>query len=243
MSHSAGCPSVRAPHSIITYQFNMELADELFSLDLPDGYELVGSNEFEMPGMELPERPTEFRCAEHVITPGQGIGRVRFGMTKAEVIAAWGEPDSAEVFGGLTAEQQKAMNEMEQQAKDEDWDNYRINREMDRIVRSVKSFIRAGEGLQYRSLGIHVIVRDDRGVQGFTCSRKTSLYQMFSGATDRRVSMNSTLADVKRVYGEPTETNEPQGMLIVVFKDDGLNFTFGSDGKMNEIGVNPTPAQ
>ena len=66
---------------------------------------------------------------------------------------------------------------------------------------------------------------------------------MFGGATDRRISMNSTLADVKRVYGEPTSTFEPEGALIVVFKEKGLNFTFGADGKMKEIGVNPTKNQ
>ena len=57
-------------------------------------------------------------------------------MTKQEVIAVLGEPDSVEQFGGLTEEQQKAMDEMERKATDENWERYRFNREMNRIVRS-----------------------------------------------------------------------------------------------------------
>lgn len=233
----------RQPRSVVTYQFNVELSDALFSLDLLEGYKLVDSADFQMPGMELPNRPADFNASNYVITPGQGIGAVRFGMTKQQVIAVLGRPDSAEQFGGFTAEQQKAMDEIERKAKDENWDMYRVNRESARIMRSVKSFERAGEGLFYRSLGFWVSVRDDTGVQGFTCSYQTGVFQMFGGMTDRRISMNSTLADVKRVYGEPTETFEPKGSVIVTFKELGLDFTFGDDGKMKEIGVNRTKTQ
>ena len=37
------------------------LSDDLFSLDPPEGYRLVNSDEFQMPGMELPGRPAEFQ--------------------------------------------------------------------------------------------------------------------------------------------------------------------------------------
>jgi outer membrane lipoprotein-sorting protein len=233
-------PTRRPPRSVVTYQFNVELSDALFSLDPPAGYKLVDSADFQMPGMELPKRPADFHASNYVITPGQGIGAVRFGMTKEEVIAVLGKPDSAEQFGGLTAEQQKGMDELERKAKDENWDTYRVNREMNRVVQSVKSFVRAGDGLFYRSLGFWISVRDDTGVQGFTCSHQTSVFHMFDGKTDRGISMNSTLADVKRVYGEPTATFEPKGSVIVTFKELGLDFTFGDDGKMKEISVNRT---
>jgi outer membrane lipoprotein-sorting protein len=230
----------RPLRSVVTYQFNVELSDALFSLDPPEGYKLVDSADFQVPGMELPNRPVDFNASNYVITPGQGIGAVRFGMTTQQVIAVLGKPDSFEQFGGFTAEQQKAMDELERKAKDEKWDSYRFTREANRIVRSVKSFERAGEALFYRSLGFWVSVRDDTGVQGFTCSYQTGVFQMFDGKTDRGISMNSTLADVKRVYGEPTETFEPKGSVIVTFKDLGLDFTFGDDGKMKEIGVHRT---
>jgi len=232
--------AVRPPRSVVTYQFNVELPNALFSLDLPEGFKLVDSADFQMPGMELPNRPADFNASKYVITPGQGIGAVRFGMTKQEVIAVLGKPDSAELFGGFTTEQQKAMDEMERKAKDENWDSYRVNREMNRIVQSVKSFERAGEGLFYRSLGFWVSVRDDTGVQGFTCSCQTSVFQMFGGMTDRRISMNSTLADVKRVYGEPTAAFESKGSVLVTYKELGLEFDFGDDGKMEQISVNRT---
>ena len=55
--------------------------------------------------------------------------------------------------------------------------------------------------------------------------------------------MNSTLADVRRVYGEPSETHEPNGMVIAVYKALMLSFTFGVDGKMKEISLYPLKDQ
>jgi len=66
---------------------------------------------------------------------------------------------------------------------------------------------------------------------------------MFDGKTDRGISMNSTLADVKRVYGEPTATFESKGSVVVTFKELGLDFAFGNDGKMEQICVNRTKDQ
>ena len=233
-------PTRRLRKCVVRYQFNVDLSDNLFSFDLPEGYKLVDNDEFQMPGFELPSRPANFHSSDYVIVPSEGVGMVRFGMTKSEVIAVWGEPDSAELFGGFTEEQQKAMDELHRKSNEENWNRFRINREMDRIVSSVKSFVRAGEALMYRSLGMMVMIRDDTGVQAFTCSHRTGIYQPFGGATDQRISMNSTLADVKRVYGQPTSTYEPQDALVVVYTELGLNFTFGNDGKMKEIRVDRT---
>ena len=242
-SADAPMTEVRLRRTDVKYQFDVEISDDLFSLEMPDGYQLVQGENFEMPGMELPDRPAGADASNYVITPGQGIGRLHFGMTKQEVVAVLGEPDSVEQFGGLTADQQQAMDEMERKAKDENWDTYKLNREMNRMVNSSDKFVRAGDALFYRSLGFWVSVRDDNGVNGFTCSHKTGVFQMFAGTTDRGISMNSTLADVRRVYGEPSETHEPNGMVIAVYKDLMLSFTFGVDGRMKEISLYPLKDQ
>jgi len=227
----------RPPQMVVAYEFNVDLADKLFSLDPPEGYQLVDSDEFEMPGRPVPEPPQNLDASDYTIVPGRGIGRARFGMTKQEVIAVLGEPSQTELFGEPSADEQAAFDELSRKAEEEDWDEFRLNRELQRLATAKESFRRSGEALMYSALGFHVMVSDDEGMNAILCWPKGSAFREFVGTTDRGVSMKSARADVDRAYGEPTTATETDGWVSLDYGELGVSFSFDPQGAMKQIQV------
>ena len=77
-------------NSVATYEFNVEIADDAFSLS-PAGYTIVDP----LKSQEVENTPTTVRKEpeELLILPGEGVGPVKFGMSREEVNALLGEPD------------------------------------------------------------------------------------------------------------------------------------------------------
>ncbi len=75
--------------------FDKKLDEKLFSFDVPEGYKLrVEGN-----AAALPAAPADPQIKEPIVTPGVGIGAAKFGMTRAEVEKALGQPDATEPQG------------------------------------------------------------------------------------------------------------------------------------------------
>ncbi|MCA9171877.1 MAG: hypothetical protein KDB23_29615 [Planctomycetales bacterium] len=77
-------------NSVATYEFNVEIADDAFSLS-PTGYTIVDplkSREVENTSTTLKKEVEDLS-----IIPGKGVGPVKFGMSREEVNALLGEPD------------------------------------------------------------------------------------------------------------------------------------------------------
>jgi outer membrane lipoprotein-sorting protein len=74
--------------------FDQALDAKPFALEAPAGYTLKSSGTAEFP---IP--PADPALRELVITPREGIGPVRFGMSRAEVEKALGKADGAEEVG------------------------------------------------------------------------------------------------------------------------------------------------
>ena len=80
-------------HMTVEFRFNTFLAPSLVLLSPPDGYELGDYRD--LSALQLPPlAPSDPNATtEFLIEPGVGIGDVRFGMTKEQVVEALGLPD------------------------------------------------------------------------------------------------------------------------------------------------------
>ncbi len=232
---SAGSVMPRPLRSTASYEFNAELSDELFSLEPPAGYKLVDVSDFVWPGHELAETPDDIDPANYVLFPGQGIGSAHFGMSKAEVIDALGRPDEVTLLGDASASEKEARRQIEQKAKEENWDRFRLQRELERQHRMRQPYIASSDVLRYYSLGFHVIVRRDTGLQEIMCWPKSSAYREFIGKTDLGISMASLPPDVRRVYGEATETVEGESGLSLYYGRLNFGFSFDENGAMQTM--------
>lgn len=70
------------------FEFDVPLDDALFDMTIPAGYKLVG-----VP-LEKLRTPTPEEVKKLVIKPGVGIGDVKFGMARDQIVEVLGEPDS-----------------------------------------------------------------------------------------------------------------------------------------------------
>ncbi len=69
-------------------QFDVSLDDTAFDLEIPEGFTVVG-----LTADQLKAPPDEKQAAKLTIVPGVGIGSVRFGMSRDEIVALIGEPE------------------------------------------------------------------------------------------------------------------------------------------------------
>ena len=76
------------------FVFDQELDPKLFSFDVPDGYKVrkEGTAAF-------PDAPKDANLRDLVVTPRVGIGPVKFGTKREEIIKLLGEPDGSKEMG------------------------------------------------------------------------------------------------------------------------------------------------
>ena len=72
-------------------EFDIRLDDSLFDMTVPEEYTVVGLSED-----ELGPPPDEEEASRLTIVPGVGIGDVKFGMSREEIVARFGEPEVAQ---------------------------------------------------------------------------------------------------------------------------------------------------
>jgi len=69
-------------------EFDVPLDDALFDMSIPPGYTVVG-----IYPDEVKPAPSEAEAAKLTIVPGIGIGEVKFGMSREQIVAILGEPE------------------------------------------------------------------------------------------------------------------------------------------------------
>ena len=77
----------RAVATISNFKYNIELKDSLFALVPPDGYTVVTE------GSPPKGRTDRWPPEKLLLTVGEGIGPVKFGMSKEQVAKMFGEPE------------------------------------------------------------------------------------------------------------------------------------------------------
>ena len=69
-------------------EFDVPLDDALFDMTIPSDYTVVG-----LSSGQLKPPPSAQEAAELTIVPGVGIGKVKFGMSRKQIVAVLGEPE------------------------------------------------------------------------------------------------------------------------------------------------------
>lgn len=69
-------------------EFDVALDDKLFDMTIPPDLEVVG-----LTADQLKPGPSEEEAAKLTIVPGDGIGAVKFGMSREQIVAILGEPE------------------------------------------------------------------------------------------------------------------------------------------------------
>ena len=69
-------------------EFDVALDDALFDMTIPADYKIVG-----LTPDQLKPPPSKEEAAKLTIVPGVGIGQVKFGMSRKEIVAILGEPE------------------------------------------------------------------------------------------------------------------------------------------------------
>lgn len=69
-------------------EFDVPLDDALFDMTIPSGYTVVG-----LTPNQLKPAPGKQEAAKLTIVPGDGIGTVKFGMSREQIVAVLGEPE------------------------------------------------------------------------------------------------------------------------------------------------------
>lgn len=84
----AGGGDADEPLILDKIEFDVPLADSLFDMTIPADFAVVG-----LAADELQPPPTKEEAVKLTITPGEGIGEVKFGMTREQIVAILGEPE------------------------------------------------------------------------------------------------------------------------------------------------------
>lgn len=232
----AGNAAYRMPPCVSTYEFNVEIAADAFSMN-PAGYKIVDFREFQAPWHEPRELPDGIRPDQLIITPGKGVGAVEFGMSLEQVIEVFGKPDEEMVVGGLTKDEEVALDELHKRANAENLDVFELNRESRRILNLQPQRVIKREGLRvhYYLLGLDIAIDDKHGVTDFICNARLPLFANFAGKFENGVSMDSSADDVKRQFGKPTREYRGQGHSGMFFEDSRVGFNFNENAAMMQI--------
>jgi hypothetical protein len=78
----------KAAKLIDEIEFDVRLDDDLFDMTIPAGYTVVG-----LARDQLKPPPNKAEADKLTIVPGVGIGAVKFGMSRKEIVAILGEPE------------------------------------------------------------------------------------------------------------------------------------------------------
>ena len=86
-SVSNGNKGSKAKATLSSFEYDRELEDSLFALVPPDGYNVIWT------GRPPRQRSVPWPAERLVLSVGEGIGPVKFGMSREQVIDRFGEPE------------------------------------------------------------------------------------------------------------------------------------------------------
>ena len=205
------------------FVYNQHLDESLFVIDAPDGYLTVDNRPDKL---DEEQRKEDLGALE--IKPLEGIGPIRFGMSKDEVIELIGLPDATKVW--------KPRDHLayERRLKDPKFavQHDSLRKRIEKIKQS--EHLRVGvETLKYNSSGFEVRLLPSVGVIGFTCNTQEAQgfrVRDFKGQTKEGLGMLASRKTIEEVYGKPDDSHgvyEYDHMLL--YGRLGLTFQLKND--------------
>lgn len=197
-------------------QFDEPLPDELFALTPPAGFAVTTI------GVPPADRKEIFR-SPLVATPNVGVGPLKFGMAREEVVRRLGKPDAEEIVTPRVPVSKRTSN-------------------IDGIERpagAVLTVLTKLHTLQYNALGLRLTVEAEEGLRGIQCFGQETLgpqARTFTGATDKGIRIGSPREAVAKAYGEPEESSSTRGS-IWKYEALHLEFSFSSEGTVRTISL------
>jgi len=173
----------------ITYDdmhFDIPVSDMMFSI--------VPPADFVVTTVGTPPADRKEPFAEPlVVTPNVGVGPLKFGMLRAEIVRLLGKPDSETVSLPMVPITDKTS-------------------EIDEVPRprgATLVVLTELHILKYNGLGMLLTVEATEGLRGIHCFGQDSLgaeVRTFRGATAEGIRIGSSIEDILKAYGKPNET-------------------------------------
>ncbi len=215
------------------FVFDRQFDESHFDTTPPAGYTVESSV------TERPSHPDEKALAPLVVSPLIGIGPVRFGMSKEEVIRLLGKPEAIERKKfGEPVQYQRLLKDPKFQEQRES-----IEKGIERWKQSPE--YRVGwEVLEYNSRGFQLSVMPHRGLSTISCQTQGAhgfLVQDFRGKTKEGIAMGASQDEIEKVYGKSPPSPYPKtGKFVHLLYDElGLHFTL-RDGALSSFVASPS---
>ncbi|HEY3964024.1 MAG TPA: sigma-70 family RNA polymerase sigma factor [Planctomycetaceae bacterium] len=169
-------------------KFDEPIADEMFSVVPPAGYAVTTIGTPPADRKDLFAEPL-------IVTPNIGVGPLKFGMPRAEIIRLLGQPDE-ETFHVP---------------------NFTVSDDTDQVDDKVRPkgaalvVLTEFHFLHYDGLGFRLTVEARDGLTGIQCFGQDSLGpqgRTFRGATAEGIRVGSSVQDVLKAYGKPDEQSD-----------------------------------
>jgi outer membrane lipoprotein-sorting protein len=151
------------------FKYDVALEDSLFDLTPPEGYAVTTK------GSPPKRRSDPWPAEKLLLTVGEGIGPVKFGMSQEQVVELLGEPEER-------GEPKQLVGRGGSTWEAEGW---RYNSQ--------------GLWIGFSSLP------EPGGLSSITCRPGNFTSQGFQGKTSEGIGLGSSPEDVRRAYGDPTE--------------------------------------
>lgn len=215
--------------------FDTRIDESLFDTTPPAGFSVDSSGLAQVEREPLPPL---------VLVPKVGIGDVRFGMSKEEVIRILGQPDI------LVRQKRGEPVHLEQNLRNPALLDKESIREMIRAWKASPEYLVGYDMLKYSSSGLWICVYPDRGLLSITAQSQRSSGGRaadFAGKTKEGIALGAGIEDIEEVYGKrqldfasrAMRTKAGAGGLF--YPELGLTFTL-FDGELSQICAVPVQA-
>ncbi len=223
----------KTQETLSDFVFDRQFDESHFDTTPPAGYTVESSV------TERPSHPDEKALAPLVVSPLVGMGPVRFGMSKEEVIRLLGEPEaitrrkpdlSAAYQGAL-----KTVKSEEQRAS--------LKKVIEKLKESPE-YRQGWETLEYNSRGFQLSMMPHRGLSTISCQTQGAhgfLVQDFLGKTKEGIAMGASQEEIEKVYGKSSHSLLPKtGKFGYLFYDElGLHFVL-RNGALSSFVASPS---
>jgi outer membrane lipoprotein-sorting protein len=205
------------------FVFDAPLDESLFAITPPPGYTIERHL--------LPKNPSPATDdLSLVISPETGIGPVRFGMSREEVVRALGKPDSS----STSESTMPAQADTGLYSKPQTYVTTTLDYSSRGFSLNLSSSFRV-EGTTYPGYGL-------LSIRVFNEVDQAPTFRDFQGKTREGIRLGATPDDVLKVYGEPDNKIENGSFKGLSYLKFGWSFEF-RHGKLAAISLNsPLPA-
>jgi outer membrane lipoprotein-sorting protein len=193
--------SNRCTATCSNFKYNIELEDSLFSLTPPEGYAVTAH------GTPPTRRSEPWPTERLLLTVGEGIGPVEFGMSREQVLELLGEPE----------EKKEPRQHVREGAPPWETESWYYNSQ--------------GFAIIFSSLS------EPGGLHTITCRPANFVSRGFQGRTKEGIGLGSSPEDVRRAYGDPPQEQPFKGGLGAYrYYDKGLSVGF-VDGVVYQLQI------